>query len=56
VRAAANGDVLLHPVLRSYYRTELYAAGAQPAMDFHRLLAEYYYRAATDLQNRVGRA
>jgi hypothetical protein len=56
VRAAANGDVLLHPVLRSLYRTELYAAGAQPAMDFHRLLAEYYYQAATELQNRVGRA
>ena len=56
VRAAANGDVLLHPVLRSLYRTELYTAGAQPAMDFHRLLAEYYYQAATELQNQVGRA
>jgi hypothetical protein len=54
VRVAANGDVLLHPVLRSVYRTELYAAGAQPAIDFHRLLAEYYYQAATELQNRIG--
>ena len=56
VRKTANGDVLLHPVLRSLYRTELSAAGPQPAIDFHRLLAEYYYQAATGPQNREGPA
>lgn len=48
VRTAANGDILLHPVLRSLYRTELQEAGARSARDYHRLLAEHYYEAATE--------
>jgi len=56
IRTAANGDLLLHPVLRSLYRAETYEADARPARDFHRLLAEYYYQAATEARNRAGRA
>lgn len=51
VRAAVNGDILLHPVLRSLYRTEMYGAGAGPATDFHRLLAGHYYETAAKLRS-----
>lgn len=54
VRAAANGDLLLHPVLRSLYRTEMLRARTPPTRDFHRFLAEYYYASAAEPQSRRG--
>ena len=50
MRAAANGDLLLHPVLRSLYRTEMHRTSMLPTKDFHRFLAEYYYAIATEPQ------
>lgn len=46
VRATASGDLLLHPVLRSLYRTQMRTESTQLLKSFHRLLAEYYYEAA----------
>jgi hypothetical protein len=51
VRATASGDLLLHPVLRSHYRTQMRTGGSQLLSHLHRLLAEYYYETAT-LMNR----
>jgi hypothetical protein len=51
VRAAANGDILLHPVLRSLYRTEMNMTGTLSGKDLHRLLAEYYYEIAAGPQS-----
>jgi hypothetical protein len=49
VRATATGDLLLHPVLRSLYRTQMHALGTQFLKHFHRQLAEHYYETAVPL-------
>jgi hypothetical protein len=56
IRATASGDLLLHPVLRSLYRTRLRTDDTQLLQSLHRLLAEYYYdnAEATALLNRGG--
>jgi hypothetical protein len=46
VRATASGDLLVHPVLRSLYRTRLRSSATQLLGPIHRLLAEYYYAIA----------
>lgn len=46
VRETADGDLLLHPVLRSLNRARMRAEGTANLRSIHRLLAEHYYRAA----------
>jgi hypothetical protein len=46
VRITAGGELLLHPVLRSLYRTRLRRENPDSLRSRHRMLAEYYYSAA----------
>jgi hypothetical protein len=46
IRRTGNGDMLLHPVLRSLYRSRLRQESAEFVRTRHRALAEYYYALA----------
>ena len=50
VRRTASGDALLHPVLRSLYRTRLRLEDPGSLKARHRVLAEYYYTSAFESQ------
>ena len=50
MRATAAGDLLLHPVLRSLYRTQMRTNGSKFAIFLHRLLADHYYETAMSSQ------